>query len=251
MSGCVYEHSCNPRSELDHALLLCLSGVIHVSAGAASARVVQGDFLLLRDLHAVRIEHAQPAEVIVLISPLPSPALQRVVPQSLLHRSAGGLTAAMLMQWIRDICEDHGWRSRSAAESMDSAVRALLQEVLLGEQAPGLTRPDRASIEREVERRLGDPSLTPADLAESFGCSVRTLHRIFAREGGESLGRFIQRLRVEACAARLRQPWDGEVLSITDLASQFAFASASHFSTVFRSRYGMSPSAYRQRYTVD
>jgi AraC-like DNA-binding protein len=127
---------------------------------------------------------------------------------------------------------------------MAQAVRALASEVMREHPVTPRLRLDRLSIERQVTHRLDDPALSLAELANTFHCSLRTLHRVFRCDGEESLERYIQRRRIEACAVRLQDSESAQ--SLTELALQFGFSSSSHFSSVFRAHFGVSPSVYRK-----
>lgn len=246
MSRSEYEHRCEPRVATDHCVLLCVKGESRVEASGMSVSLGAGDFALIRDIRHVRVEHDRPTEQIALINPLPADVLQRWSRRPLEHRVNRGDGTSMLNRWIQDACENRGWRSPASAASLDLVVRSLLREVMLEQPVSCQPRLNRGAIEHQVAQRLQDPSLSLADLANTFSCSVRTLHRVFRGGGGDSLERFILRQRLEACAAWLRQPWERDVTSITDLALLFGFASSSHFSTAFRARFGTSPSAYRR-----
>jgi AraC family transcriptional activator of tynA and feaB len=252
MSRSIYQHRCNPCSTAHHRVLVCARGKTHVHASGMSALLEPGDFVLVRDIRHVRVEHDQPAENVLLLNPLSSDELQRWSDRPLVHRPSRTDGASMLSRLIQDACEDGGWRTPEAAASLDLVVRSLLREVLMERAVPGATVLSRGAIEGQVVQRLQDPSLSLRDIADFFSCSVRTLHRVFRGDsgGGESLERFIQRERIEACARRLKRPWDPQVRSITDLALQYGFSSSSHFSTAFRAAFDVSPSAYRRMHLL-
>ncbi|MFT6958204.1 MAG: AraC family transcriptional activator of tynA and feaB, partial [Halieaceae bacterium] len=72
----------------------------------------------------------------------------------------------------------------------------------------------------------------------------RYLHMLFADEG-ESVSRYIQRLRLEACAAALRDLAFADY-SASEIAYHFGFNDASHFSRVFKALFGEAPARYRK-----
>lgn len=228
-----------------HTLSLVVSGHLWFESGQASVQAGPGDFVLLRDLQRVAVAHDEPIESVVLFDPLQCDALDRFGPH-LVHRPARSDAAAMASRWIQDACADRGWQSGFVADSMAQAVQALAWEVMSERSIATRLRLDRPSIEQQVAHRLDDPALSLGDLADTFRCSVRTLHRVFRRDGEESLERYIQRQRIEACAVRLRVQNSEPAPSLTDLALQFGFSSSSHFSNAFRARFGVSPSAYRK-----
>ncbi|RYG07477.1 MAG: AraC family transcriptional regulator [Caulobacteraceae bacterium] len=76
-------------------------------------------------------------------------------------------------------------------------------------------------------------------VATTAGVSRATLYRAFDGEGG--VNRFIQDRRLHHARAALRRR-RAQSPTIADVAHDYGFASASHFSRLFRARYGYSPS---------
>ena len=93
-----------------------------------------------------------------------------------------------------------------------------------------------------IERNL-DQSLTLATLAEVAHFSPYHFHRIFGAMVGETLGHFVQRLRVERAAAMLVvNPGS----SVTAVALDCGFSSSATFARVFKEAFGMSATQWRQ-----
>lgn len=230
-----------------HALALVFSGTLHMENRHMAIDVRPGEFVLVKDRHHYVAEQEQDVETLILFDPLTQAQVDSFGTDVLVHRGGRSDAAAMLSRWLQDACADRGLRSDLAAESFAQVVQALACEVMHEQPLVARTRLDRRAIEHEVEQRLDDPHLSLQDLADSFHCSIRTLHRVFRRDGEESLERYIQRQRVEACARLLRTELPPEAPgSLTDLALQFGFSSSSHFSNAFRARFGVSPSVYRR-----
>ncbi|MET7475257.1 helix-turn-helix domain-containing protein [Streptomyces sp. NPDC005648] len=99
-----------------------------------------------------------------------------------------------------------------------------------------------APILRFVDRHLADPDLSPETIATAHHISVRYLHRLFQDEG-TTVGRWIQRRRLEECRRELTHRAPGRP-TIAAVAGRWGFPSAPHFSRVFRATYGMSPSEW-------
>ncbi|MFI9202790.1 helix-turn-helix domain-containing protein [Streptomyces sp. NPDC053048] len=111
---------------------------------------------------------------------------------------------------------------------------------------PGTARDHLLPVVRAyIERHLGDPGLTPESIARAHGISVRYLHRLF--EGEEAtVGRLIQRRRVEECGKELARPAPGQAgPAISAVAVRWGFPSPAHFSRVFKTVYGRSPREWR------
>jgi AraC family transcriptional regulator, positive regulator of tynA and feaB len=94
-----------------------------------------------------------------------------------------------------------------------------------------------------VERHLGDCELDPATVASTLKLSPRYINKLFEADG-TSLSRYIWRRRVERAATDLRDP-AMQALGISAIAMALGFNDLSHFSRVFRQRFGMSPRDYR------
>jgi len=81
------------------------------------------------------------------------------------------------------------------------------------------------------------------DMAQAVGSSPFHLSRIFRRESGLPMRRYLDRCRLRAALERLA---DGEK-DLTSLALDLGYADHSHFSNAFRREFGMSPSLFRRR----
>jgi AraC family transcriptional regulator len=80
------------------------------------------------------------------------------------------------------------------------------------------------------------------DVARAIGYSPYYLSRLFRRETGLPIHRYLTRLRLGAALERLAE---GE-RDITRLALEMGFADHSHFTTSFRREFGVPPSAFRR-----
>ncbi|WP_369240075.1 helix-turn-helix domain-containing protein [Streptomyces sp. R21] len=98
-------------------------------------------------------------------------------------------------------------------------------------------------IREHIDRNLGDPALSPEAVAAAHHISVRYLHRIFESEGS-TVGRLIQRRRLEECARELARP-SGTAPTVSAVAQRWGFVNPAHFSRVFRASYGLSPREWR------
>ncbi len=92
-----------------------------------------------------------------------------------------------------------------------------------------------------IDRHI-DQKLILEDLARIAAFSPFHFHRIFATFTGETLNRFIQRLRLQKAASRLIA---NPEKTITEIALDVGFASSSSFARAFSDAYGMSASAWR------
>lgn len=98
-------------------------------------------------------------------------------------------------------------------------------------------------IQQFALSRLGDNSLSIADVVEALDISAAHIHRLYAAEA-QTFSAWLWDMRVQLCHMALSNPALSG-LSISQIAFKFGFSHAAHFSRVYRARYGMTPSARR------
>lgn len=108
------------------------------------------------------------------------------------------------------------------------------------EQSVGPDQQLIAEAKAILNRRYRDP-LTLDVLAQDLAISPYHLHRVFRRVTGMTPANYLLEKRIEVARAAL----ESHSRTITDIALEVGFKSASHFSTVFQRLTGLSPSAYR------
>ncbi|QJT00166.1 helix-turn-helix domain-containing protein [Streptomyces asoensis] len=129
-----------------------------------------------------------------------------------------------------------------AAEQLGTAVPGT-RGTPEGLGTPGAHSPVLGRVLEYVELHLTDPDLSPEVIARAHHISVRYLHKLFKDEG-TTVGRWILRRRLEECRRDLMRYGRGG-RTIAAVAARWGFLSATHFSRVFRSAYGMSPREWR------
>ncbi|GGZ03406.1 helix-turn-helix domain-containing protein [Streptomyces poonensis] len=100
-----------------------------------------------------------------------------------------------------------------------------------------------AAVRGYIEQHLGDPGLTPENIAAAHGVSVRYLHRVFETEQ-TTLMRYVQRRRVEECARELARRRRAAP-TVSAVAHRWGFTNAAHFTRTFKTVYGLTPSEWR------
>lgn len=101
---------------------------------------------------------------------------------------------------------------------------------------------------RHIDAQLDQP-LQLAELAAIAHFSPYHFHRLFAAwNGGETLGEYVSRRRVELGAHRLLMQ---HRQSVTAVALAVGFASGEAFARAFKLRYGQSPTAWRAAHCND
>lgn len=88
-----------------------------------------------------------------------------------------------------------------------------------------------------------DQPLELKSIAEIANFSPFHFHRIFTFLIGETPIDYIQRLRIEKAACRLRENMD---ISISEIADSCGFCTVSLFSRIFKKFFGLTPSQFRK-----
>jgi acetamidase/formamidase/AraC-like DNA-binding protein len=96
-----------------------------------------------------------------------------------------------------------------------------------------------------IERRLEDPGLTPARVAQSEGISERYLQKLF--EGvNDNFSHYVRERRLQRAWADLANPAEAHH-TISEIAYRYGFGDSAHFSRTFRARFALSPREFRQQ----
>lgn len=96
---------------------------------------------------------------------------------------------------------------------------------------------------RFIYQEYSNSFLSVEEIAEKAGLSVNRLNDLFKKEQGETVGRFLTRIRMEKARELLEKGME----KIPDIVDQVGYGSASYFAKVFRKVYGVSPQEYRRR----
>jgi transcriptional regulator GlxA family with amidase domain len=137
----------------------------------------------------------------------------------------------------------HAASSTSSGPSAPSALAAQRTDST-PTVAPGGSASEAERLNRVLDlldRRFHEP-LRIAELCDVANLSERSLHRHFVRHVGESVGRYLNRLRIGYAARQLTDTgWP-----IALIATKAGFPNLANFNRQFLSARGMTPSAYRR-----
>ena len=142
-------------------------------------------------------------------------------------------------------CRTAEWAA--VAQSLADLLPTFVRQLMPATDAGGTAT--RAAILHRlcqtIERRLDDPDLTPARVAEAEGISERYLQKLF--EGsGSSFTHYVRERRLQRASAELSNPAEAHH-SISEIAYRNGFNDSAHFSRAFRHRFGLSPREFRQQ----
>ncbi len=97
-------------------------------------------------------------------------------------------------------------------------------------------------IMKSMNEHISDPDYNVEKMSEDVGVSRAQLHRKMKEMTGISTSEFIRNIRIEQAAKLIKE---GKI-NITQIAYSVGFNNQTHFSTVFKKHYGMSPSEYAE-----
>ncbi|MCF3122578.1 helix-turn-helix domain-containing protein [Streptomyces arenae] len=234
------------------ALLVPRGGTVRLVQDGRGASVVPGESALIDLRRAFTVEHEGAARTLFLRLPLhalhvPSVPLRSLTARALLPPAGSG---AVLPALLRHLETSAPQVSAPLGERLGGLVTDLVAGLVedLAEDTEGPPEDDRhplvVTIRRYIDRHLGDPELSADLIAAAHLISVRYLHRLFEAEG-VTVGRLIQRQRVERCAGELARRGRSSP-SIAVVAARWGFRSPAHFSRAFKSVYGHPPQQWRR-----
>lgn len=228
---------------------LLTQGAAVVQQDGREAVLAPGDFALYETDRAFCWRLEQDWELLVLTWPRGCVQLGDTASQTLTARrlSGGEGLGAIVGRMLRDLVVAPPSLSVDGEVRLGNEVLDLVTTVAQEEVRP--TAPQRSGddlmrrIDDYIVQRLGDPDLSPTDVAAAHFISTRHLHRLFALRQS-TVSRHIQHLRLERARLELRHPGRQD-RSITDIAWRWGFADLATFSRAFRAAYGTTPTRYR------
>lgn len=99
------------------------------------------------------------------------------------------------------------------------------------------------ALKRAIHRRLREPGLAVADVAEAVGISERYVHKLLARSGS-SFTDYVIDHRLDGAARDLNDPAMAD-RAIGAIAFDWGFSDLSHFTRRFKQRFGCRPRDWR------
>jgi len=154
----------------------------------------------------------------------------------------GADTFIPLIDAIRQEC---GEARRDSPEVIDAYLRIFtIRLVRLLEMEPSDATPDPPQLQRALAfiGREDPAELRVQAIADALGLSRTHLHQLFVRNLGFSPKRYLQERRLKKAAEAVSD----SNRSMTEIALELGFASSQHFATAFRTRFGRTPSQFRE-----
>ena len=255
----IVRHTCSQVARTGsqiHFLHLQVEGESINRQDQREARLLPGDITICDNSRPYEIVFEKPNRMLVF--GFTDELMRRYVqyPQSIAaiaipgNKGIGGLLSDFLMGVWRRCQEDSEFDVNAGVTDAMLGLVANAYRQVLGSSIDhnSLGAAHRVRIVNYIEENLGDPKLTPTRIASVFRITTRYLHHLFSDED-ETVARYILRRRLEECARSLTSPTQRK-RTITSIAFDHGFSSATHFGRVFRSRYDLTPRDYRQKHSV-
>lgn len=237
----------------DYILAIRLEGRSLFEQGERRIVVDPGTVFLQDTGRPLRIEFLEPATSLFVSIPrheVETRMAARDVERAISTTQPTGGIAAEFVQALalRVTSIDPAVHARLANQTVDLIGLAFTG----GDAAAAQSSPRMYALRRlkaEIERRLSDPGLRPADVAAGAGISVRYANALLAEENS-SVERYILHRRLERCRGTLEDPLQAHRM-IGEVAFSWGFSDHSHFTRRFRAAYGMTPADCRRRQRAD
>ncbi|NDK31943.1 AraC-like ligand-binding domain-containing protein [Nesterenkonia haasae] len=232
-------------------LSLQLAGTGYVRQGDREAFLEDGDLAIYETSYPYTLHFPGPLRCFVMAFPaesldIPLSLVQRVTAMCLPGDQGVG---QMISPFMRHLAENLDELSGVTGARMLRSTFDLLTSFVYAHLAKG---EDQREHDRQVEMRtlklyiddhLHAPELNATLIANAHYISVRYLQYLFSQEG-QTVSTYIRARRLERCQLDLSDPAQSS-FSVLQIAQRWGFSDASHFSKVFKTRFGVAPREYR------
>lgn len=232
---------------------LQLRGYCVVAQDGREAALTPGDFALYNTTRPYDLYFDDSFRMLVLMLPasrlsLSKTALDKVTAFRVSgRRGLGALTSSLLTAMDEQLNGDGSPVNFEASEALVQLISATFLQALSPD-----TRDyrDRSvvllQVKQYIRSRLGDPSLTVADIAAANHMSVRSLQKLFS-EHEETVSGWIRQQRLQNCRQELADPAHS-TKSIAAVCLRWGFSDAASFTRTFKNEYGYTPGEFRYSY---
>ena len=208
-----------------------------------------GDFAICDTARPYSLTFPEANEMFV--AKIPSRLLRQRIPRSeakvAVRMPSDSIRPGLLSIFMRGACAQlDGAQDVAWCDAVSNTVLDLL-ELAYGDQEEdsGVRAGLRRRAYEVIEAELCDPNLTPHTVAAALGVTSRYLQMAFA-DVGATPSDYIREKRLDL--ARRLLTTQARPRTITNLALEVGFGDLTYFSRAFRSRFGVTPRAYRARH---
>ncbi|KJF69955.1 helix-turn-helix domain-containing protein [Agrobacterium arsenijevicii] len=255
--GCSYENAKRTNSHIGKsaegffALSFVMDGSLSLQQGGRDCDLGAGSYVLFDLDRPYSYQHSGWTDILSIKLPTAMLAARLKTPHNhtavarCANQGVGRVTRDTLVSFAN---QAPGFSERVGAQ-LSSRFIDLTTIMLETREDDGMPITDFSSrkalydrILRFIDGNLHDCELDAPRIAAANRISIRYLHRIF-QETGQSVGDVLRTRRLERCYQILSA--GSPQVSVKEIALGSGFRSQSHFATVFRKQYGLSPSDLR------
>jgi AraC-like DNA-binding protein len=236
-----------------YRVVVPLAGTHHLAQDGRTAALTPGDFTIYDFTRPYELAYQSAVHLVVVSFPhalLPFP-VDAVATLSAMPVSGRDGVGALVAPLLRRAVNDVDVYPPATAERLSGVLVDLLTTAIAERlDRPAKVRPEtrqRAMATRVrafIEAHLTDPDLSPGRVASAHHLSLRQLHRLFAGEEA-TVAAWIRHRRLEQCRTDLADPCLRS-LPVGAIAARWGLTDRAQFSRLFRARYGLPPTEYRQ-----
>ncbi len=124
-------------------------------------------------------------------------------------------------------------------EKKDEPVKEISRSILSTEEVEAMIN----QLKTIIGKNLQNPDLSPDHLSNALGISRTKLYREVKRIDGQSLSDYVRNVRLEKAASLLVS----SNLNVQEVMGEVGFINCSHFTKIFKLKYGIAPSEYKKQ----
>ena len=214
-----------------------LRGTQRIEQGGRGVVFAPGQLSSWDSSHPFAVTHLDAFDLLLMVVPraLLGPRRDAICAQTA-GRLDGSLAGPFFAQVWKALDTDGIASQDDVAEAIVALVRSLHPAAHEDVRMPGGAL--LPQIKAYIDAHLGDLGLGPERIARAHFISTRYLHKLFE---GEGVSDWIRRRRLEMCRRDLLATQE----PISLIARRWGLVNPAHFSRLFRSTYGVTPSELR------
>lgn len=228
------------------AVVLVNEGEIAIE-GRSGAPLTGGELIVISDPGLHRFAPLRPSSVLVAELMLSSMRLTPAAARAA-HLARGpedGPLAALVAATVKELATATGRLGEDDVRALATVLHTCLACIVRSAASVHGVSHKARQFQRAaqyIQDELTDSRLSPTRVANHLGTSLRYLQVLFS-DNGESVAAYIRAARLDQC----RREVIARDLPIATIAGLYGFADASHFSRLFRERFGCTPLQERRR----